>query len=149
MARVDSVRRVDAEPSLLARSLTTVMSASAAPYGYTVTIWSSGALLMHFRGAPKVFEIFLFAAGAITGFWLVGAASLMLTNLREPLGHESHRMIIAGALSWIATGVAIGGVALVAELDSWAAWPAASLLATAVYLGAASLQLALAERARR
>jgi hypothetical protein len=39
-----------------------IASASATPYGYTVSLWSSGALLIHFRGTPNVGDIYLFAA---------------------------------------------------------------------------------------
>jgi hypothetical protein len=38
----------------LRRAFATTVSASAAPYGYTLTVWSSGALLIHFRGSPAV-----------------------------------------------------------------------------------------------
>ena len=51
-----------------------MVSASAAPYGYTITVWSSGAVLIHFRHLSTVWESFLFVASAVGAFavlWLV------------------------------------------------------------------------------
>jgi hypothetical protein len=50
----------------------------------------------------------------------------------------------AGAMHWLGAGAAVGAAALVAQIASWLAWPAASAAATVVYLGAATLELALA-----
>ena len=46
-------------PSTAGIALGTVVLASAAPYGFTVSLWSSGALLIHFRGNPNVGDVFL------------------------------------------------------------------------------------------
>lgn len=51
------------------------MATSAAPYGYTLTIWTSGAVATHARGTPTALEALLFLAGAVAGFGLVGAAA--------------------------------------------------------------------------
>ena|SRR5215211_2249260 len=59
----------------LRAALGTMVAASAAPYGYTVTIWSSGAVLMHSHGTPNVGDVFLFIAGALTGFALLSLAA--------------------------------------------------------------------------
>ena len=55
----------------LRAALATVISTSAVPYGYTLAIWGSGAVLVRSLGAPTTAEAFLFAAGAIAGFYLV------------------------------------------------------------------------------
>jgi hypothetical protein len=147
---VNSVSTVDLHaPASTRRSLrrcfATIVSASSAPYGYTITIWSSGALLLHYRSAPHVWEVFLFVAGAVAAFaglWLIGRGAI---EHSEPLPQGATRAF-AGVLDLFAAGAAVGGAALIATLRSPAAWPLASLAATAIYLTAASLQLAVAER---
>lgn len=53
-------------------ALRAAVAASAAPYGYTLTIWTSGAVLSHARGIPSAVEALLFLAGAVAAFALVG-----------------------------------------------------------------------------
>jgi hypothetical protein len=127
------------------RAFATIVSASAAPYGYTLTIWSSGALLMHYRGAPTVAEIFLFIAGAIAAFagmWLVGRTAIEQAG-QLPQGTVRGR---AGSLDLFSVGLAAAAGCLIAMIPGWTAWPLAAFGATAVYLLAASAQLALAQR---
>lgn len=126
----------------LRAALGTVVSATAAPYGYTVTLWSAGALLIHQHGFPHPAEVFLFLTGALLGFALVGSFAHGALRTRAPItvgpGH-----VMTGVLHWFATGVAVGSVALVAEVPGWVAWSLGSLVATSVYLLGASLQLAV------
>lgn len=129
----------------LRRSFATIVSASAAPYGYTLTIWSSGALLLHYRGSPHVWEVSLFVAGAIAAFaglWLIGRGAI---EGSEPLPQGPERAF-AGVLDLFAVGCAVGAGALLAMIAGWTAWPLTSLGATAVYVIVWSLQLAIAER---
>jgi hypothetical protein len=56
------------EGSRLRSAFETLLGSSATPYGYTLTIWSSGAIARHFRGSPNVGEVFLFMAGALLAF---------------------------------------------------------------------------------
>ena len=53
-------------------ALATVLRGSALPYGYTITVWTSGMMLTHERGLPSVVEVFLFMVGAFAGFALPG-----------------------------------------------------------------------------
>ena len=121
-----------------------MVSASAAPYGYTITVWSSGAVLIHFRHLPTVWESFLFVAGAVGAFavlWLVGRGAI---GESRPLSRGAARAL-AGALDIFAVGFAVGAAALTAMIPSWVAWPLAAFAATGLYMIAASLQLAVAE----
>jgi hypothetical protein len=127
----------------LRRAFATMVSASAAPYGYTLTVWSAGALLIHFRGSPKVWEVFLFLTGAVVAFaalWLLGRGAIEETH---PVSKQSVRAL-AGALDLFAVGLAVGAAALMSMIPSWAAWPVTALVATAIYMVAGSLQLAVA-----
>jgi hypothetical protein len=138
------LRLVASQRGALRRSFATMVSASAAPYGYTITVWSTGALLIHFRHLPQVWEVFLFVAGAVGAFaslWLIGRGAIVEAR---PVGLGAARAL-AGALDVFATGLAVGAAALIAMIPSWVAWPFAAFASTALYMVAASLQLALAE----
>ena len=130
--------------------MNTLVSSSAAPYGYTISVWSSGAVLIHFRGPPNVGDVFLFAAGALAGFTLIG----LLVHSRLRATDETHSATdrtLAGALHWFAIGAALGAVALIAEIPSWVAWPLGMFTATSILPPGASLQLAVgvSRRSRR
>jgi len=122
-----------------------MVSSSAAPYGYTLTVWSSGALLIHFRHAPTVWEVFLFLFGAVVAFaalWLFCRGPI---EASDPVSQQSARAL-AGALDLFAVGAAVGTAALLSMIPSWVAWPLTSLGATTIYMAGASIQLAVAER---
>ena len=127
------------------RALAGLIGSTAAPYGYTVTLWSTGALLIHFHGNPKVWEVFLFAAGAVGGFFILGAAARRLGKDPDGVDHPSAR-IVAGMANWVAVGLAVGAAALLAEIPSWVAWPIGAAAATVLYLAAAAVQLLIAAR---
>jgi hypothetical protein len=127
----------------VARAFATTVEGTAAPYGYTITIWSSGALLMHYRSAPRVWEVFVFIAGAVLGFTVLGGLGSSIIRRVKPLPPGAARAW-AGMLDWFAVGIAAGAVALVAQIPSWVAWPLGSFVATLLYLVLASVQLALA-----
>jgi hypothetical protein len=46
----------------LRSSLATVVPASAAPYGYTLAIWSCGAVLLRSHGTPSLADTLMFVA---------------------------------------------------------------------------------------
>ncbi|HUA46959.1 MAG TPA: hypothetical protein VMA77_17130 [Solirubrobacteraceae bacterium] len=120
----------------------TVVAASAAPYGYTLTIWSSGAVLIDYRGKPSVADVFLFLAGAVLGFSALGMLAQGPLANRRSIDSRRDR-VIAGALDWAAVGAAVGAVALLGRIHDWAAWPLGSFVGTFVYLAGAGLQLGL------
>jgi hypothetical protein len=124
-----------------------MVAASAAPYGYTVTLWSSGAILIRSHGLPHVAEVFAFAAGALCGFGLMGLLARGALASMESLDDAAGR-VIAGTLHWLAVGTAVGVVALIAEIDGWEAWPLSSFTATTLYILLASLQLAVVDARR-
>ena len=126
-------------------AFSTIVSASAPPYGYTVSVWTSGAILMHFRSSPNVGDVFLFAAGALLGFALLGLVAHGTLRAAPPLG-PGLDWVRAGALHWFAVGAALGVVTLVAEIPSWIAWPLGSFAATTLYIAVAGLQLAFVTR---
>jgi hypothetical protein len=125
---------------MLREALATIVAASAAPYGYTVTLWSSGAVLMGSHGTPHVAEVFAFLAGALAGFGMMALVAHGTLGRAELLEDAADR-VLAGTLHMLAVGGAVGAVALLAELHSWEAWPLSAFAATALYLLLASLEL--------
>ena len=122
-------------------ALSTLLVASAAPYGYTPTIWGSGAALMSSHGVPHTGDVFIFVAGAIGGFNLLGLFVEETTISTKPIDRRGERLV-AGVLDWLAVGAAVGAVSLLAEIHGWMPWLVAPIVATVLYLLVASLQLA-------
>ena len=101
-------------------------TASAAPFGYSVTLSEFRALLVQAHGIPRVADVFEFAAGALLAFTvLVLVVSCMKPRSEQLM--EPDRRLYAGALNWLAVGVAIGATAVLATIQGWAAWPVSSL----------------------
>jgi hypothetical protein len=98
------------------------VAASAAPYGYTLTVWTSGAVLSHARGIPSAADALLFLAGAVVAYALVGG--LALGGVPKRLAPEPAHAVIWGGLHLFSVGLAIGAATLDAHLvTSPAAWP--------------------------
>ena len=120
-----------------------VVSMSIAPYGYTLTIWTSGAVLTHARGVPSTVDAFLFMLGAVTGFALLGVISFghLLARVRvDPV-----QPALWGGLHLLPIATAIGAATLIAhQLENIAAWPVGGFAATVIYLVLLAAQLAVA-----
>lgn len=129
-----------AAPDVTDGALGMIVSASAAPYGYTVTVWTSAALLIRYHSFPGVAEIILFAAGALIGYTTVGL--LVHVKLMAFSPPPAPRPVMFGMLHWFAVGIAVGAVCLLAQIPGWVAWPLGSLTATTVYLMCAAAELA-------
>ena len=129
----------------LQASISSLVVASAAPYGYTLTIWSSGALLLRSHGVPSVGDVCIFVAGAITGFNLL---ALVVVDTLEGTVSIDRRVdrLLAGVLDWVALGVVVGAMSLLSEIRGWLPWLVVPLVATVLYLLIASVQLAVFAR---
>jgi hypothetical protein len=129
-------------------ALRATIAASAAPYGYTLTIWTSGAVLSHARGIPNSGDALLFLCGAVAGFALVGG--IAFGGFSEHVVAQPARAVAWGGMHLFSVGLAIGAATLVAHLvEDVAAWPIVGFLATTIYLTASALQLTFAHAARR
>ena len=103
-------------------ALGATVATSAGPYGYTLTIWTSGAVLSHAHGIPSTTAAFLFLLGAVAAYALVGG--LAFGGLSEHVVLEPTRAAVWGGLHFLSVGLAIGAALLVARWDaSLAAWP--------------------------
>jgi hypothetical protein len=125
------------------RAARQALSLSIGPYGYTLTIWTSGSVLTHARGVPRTADALLFMSGAVVGFALVGVASFGRLNARVQV--ESRPPALWAGFHVLSIGGAIGVVAIVAHFfDNAGAWPLGGFVATAAYLLVLAAQLAFA-----
>lgn len=128
------------------QSLQTALHGAALPYGYAVTVWSSGAALTGERGMPSKAEIFLFALGATSAYGgLMLLTSGTAGEAETPLS-RSPRRIRAGLIHVAAIGGALAAAMLIARIQSSAAWLLATFGATLLYLGVTSVESARVER---
>ncbi len=125
--------------------LKTAVATSAAPYGYTLTIWTSGAVTTHSRGIPTAWEALLFLAGAVLGFGVT--AALAYGRPSEILASREHGTVrLWGGFHLVSVGLAIGGAALVtATVKDPVAWMIVGFVATFVYLVVIAGQFTLAD----
>jgi hypothetical protein len=81
-------------------------SASAVPYGYTITIWSSGTVSVDVLGVPHLGKVLLFMAGAVAGFVAVKGAAFGTagTVTRVPAAES---LALWGFAHWLSAGAAI------------------------------------------
>ncbi|MFH5800287.1 hypothetical protein [Haladaptatus sp. CMAA 1911] len=97
----------------LARSL---LSESKA-YGYTLTIWGGGAILMNQYGSPRIVEIFLYILGALAAFGIL--AGITFDELfSTPTSDPDEQLIVASMVHVVATfGNLILGYGILAALN--------------------------------
>lgn len=123
----------------LSAALGAVVGATAFPFGYTISIWSGGALLINANGHPGAGSTFAFAGGAVIGF--IPLALVAHRTIGEPPAADARDRLIAGTLNAIAVTTSLAAVALIAEIHSWPAWPLASAAVTLSYIVGAAAQL--------
>jgi hypothetical protein len=119
-----------------AGELSGVLRAAAVPYGVTLTVWGSGAAVTHFRGTPRLWEIFLFLAGGVAGYSLLLLLTSQVRRRRPPASQPGGAM--ATGLRLLSVGAAVGGASLAGQLHGWMAWPLASMVALVIYLALAA-----------
>jgi hypothetical protein len=125
------------------QALKSVGRGSALPYGYTLTVWCSGAVLMHSHGPPPVGDVFLFLLGGVAAFATLASVARGAADPTEPRTAE---LLATGAAHFLAVAGAVGAAALIAKIGGGVAWPLGSFAATVVYLLLATLQLTLVRR---
>jgi hypothetical protein len=133
---------------LYGAGLSATLGSAAVPYGYTLTVWASGSLLMarHELKGMTVGNIAMFVAGAASGYGLLRVASAR-TAPREPEGISRNHVIRSGVIHvlGIATAVALAGVAARLGTIAWFVAPCAATLAY-LTITAVNEALTVAER---
>jgi hypothetical protein len=128
------------------RALQGAVATTTAPYGYTLTTWTSGGVLAHHRGIPDVWGALLFMAGGVVGFAIMGLVAYGGFGPMRPARWAP--VSLWQALHFVAVGAPIGAATLIGRtVHSPAAWLLGGMFATALYLGVVGAQLALAPRA--
>ncbi|HEY1355410.1 MAG TPA: hypothetical protein VGF09_03760 [Solirubrobacterales bacterium] len=125
--------------------LQAAVATSAAPYGYTLTIWTSGAVTTHAEGLPTTIDALLFLAGAVAGFALVGAGAhgSAVRVFRNP---EESAVRLWGGFHIPSVAVAIAGSSIVVALFSGpVVWPLVGFFATSIYLLGIAAQFTIAD----
>lgn len=128
----------------LRQGVAAALQQSAAAYGYTLSVWASGAGLIHLHGMPDVGDAALFVAGAVGGFTLVElVATRAFRRIPDPPGARG--LTVAGALHFLSAGLAFGSAMLAGvAIGAAVVWPVAAFALTVVYLFLAGVQVTLA-----
>jgi hypothetical protein len=127
----------------LRQNLRGSLAAAAAPYGYTLSIWSCGAVSMHTLGSPAPGEVLLFLGGAALGFGLLALAVFraFVVDLETP---DSKRLSLLGTVHILSAGSAVLAVwGATAAIDGTLGWPVAGFLATVLYILVTGIQVTL------
>lgn len=125
-------------------ALATVARGSALPYGYTLTIWSTGVALQRDHGSPSVGYAFLFVVGAVAAFAVIALGVGSLNG--QPLSRTQGELARAGIIQLVAVGLALGSAALISLIPGSVIWPLGGFTATLIYLLLAAFELVLVHR---
>jgi hypothetical protein len=129
-------------------SLRSAVASSAAPYGYTLTIWTSGAIISNTHGLPGSIDALLFMLGAVAAFGLT--AWLAFGGFRRRVTQRPRANAIWSSFHIVSIGLAIGAASLESHfLKGWTAWPIGGFSATLIYLVVVAGKLTLGEALTR
>ncbi len=126
------------------RGLDAALHGASLPYGYTVTIWASGQVLIDSHGKPGVASALGVALGAAAAFGM-----LKLSGRGVEPGTSASQLaadrnaVRTGAIHVAAIAAAVGAVALIALIPTAVVWPLGALTATGMYLAGTGFALGL------
>ena len=124
--------------------LRAAVAASAAPYGYTLTLWTAGAVTSHAEGLPSALDAFLLLAGSVSGFGAVGGFAFGgINGVLMPGSRGEIR--VWGGVHLPSVGSSILLVWLITQsLHGTLVWPIVGFTATTTYLLVIGVQFWLA-----
>lgn len=126
------------------RNLRSAVGTSAAPYGFTLAVWGTGAITTSFRGTPGPLQVFVFVTGVIIAFAVVGAFAY--GGIRGRSGGGRHGVELWGNFHIPAVGLTVAVATLTGYLvSSGLSWFLCPFLATGTYLSMLGLEFTLAE----
>ena len=125
--------------------LRTTLGSSAAPYGYTLSTWTTGAVLINAHGVPDALAALTFMFGAVPGFAFVGALTFGGVTRHFDRDH-GETPLMWGSFHFLSVALAIGAATLVTYLveSFFVAWPLGGFLGTTIYLLVARAEPTLA-----
>lgn len=107
-----------------------VTSILSIPYGYTVSLWSAGALTIARLGPPSVLEVLLFVVGAVCAF--VALAGLGHDHLEAEVPMRVPWLVVVNLFPIVAALIVVAFPSRM--LGRSLAYFADSFLATAAYI---------------
>jgi len=126
------------------RSLRSAVGSSAAPYGFTLAVWTTGAVIIGSQGLPSALNALAFAAGAVLAFAFIGF--LAFGDLTGDNTEKRPRTALWGNFHFLSVGLAIGAAVIVTSLlDTELVWMLGSFVSTACYLLALGAEFSVAE----
>ncbi len=124
-----------------------LLHSAAVPYGYTLTVWGSTALVASRSSRPRVADVFLFVAGATVAFAAMGVLSRgRHSSVPSPKGPD---MLVTGVSQLVAVGASVAVALALSAMHSAIVWPGAGFAVTAVFFSVASAGLAVTMRTRQ
>lgn len=127
--------------------LQTVLSSTAAPYGYTLALWTAGAIATREAGEfPATVDALLLVAGAIVAFAvLAGAAFGGMNHVFKPTSRSQVR--VWGGLHLLALGLTVlVSAGIVHAVHGHLVWPLVGFGVTGTYLVSLAAQYWVASR---
>jgi hypothetical protein len=125
--------------------LKAAVAASAAPYGYTLTVWTTGAVTAHAQGQlPSALDAILLLVGATTAFGALGSGAY--GSVFGALAPEPTRLVrVWGGMHLPSVGAAVLLCSLLAlVVPPPLVWLLVGATATSTYLLVLALQFRLA-----
>jgi hypothetical protein len=124
--------------------LAATLSSLALPYGYALTVWSSGELVRRASPPPTVADVFLFLLGAVAAY---AALRLTIGDIEiSSSGMGKDHVVRAGAIHLTALFGAAGIAFVLAKLPPPSAWALTPLCSTGAYLLVVALEQAFEVR---
>jgi hypothetical protein len=127
------------------RSVARVTSILCIPFGYTVTLWCTGAWTVARHGLPSRAEVLLFATGAVAAFLVLVAVGRARLDREVPMRVPALVVLNAFPILTVAIvlGVPQGGV------SRGLAFLGSSFLATGIYIVSLATLVRIVERRTR
>ena len=120
--------------------LATTLASAAVPYGYSLMVWSSGALATQHHGSPRTGDVASFAGGAVAAYVLLRLATRH-REVEQPLGLVGDGLLITGAIHLASLAASVLVAAYASAIGGELGWALSPFAGTGVYL----LGTALAE----
>lgn len=127
------------------KHLRTAVAAGAAPHGYTLTLWTTGAVTIRAEGnVPSWVDVLLLLTGAALAFGAVGSMAFGgLNGVLTPGGGGDIR--VWGGMHLPSVGLAVILVALLNRaVDGHAVWLVVGFVATGTFFLVLAVQFRLA-----
>jgi hypothetical protein len=126
------------------RSLRAAVGSSAAPYGFTLAVWTTGAVIIDSQGLPSAINALSFAAGSVLAFAFIGF--MAFGDFTGDNGEKRPKTSLWGNFHFLSVGLAIGAAVLVTSLvHTDLVWLLATFASTACYLLALGAEFTAAE----